>query len=311
MHLTLRASTPVFLAGQDNSAPEWRAASVRGVMRYWLRALLARQAGNTLEVLRQAEKRIMGSTGMASPVVVRATFPADQGSPRTASYYLLPHTGRARAPAFAPDSRFVLDVRPRPGVAVPDLAVAALALALTLGGLGRRSRRGFGSLEVESADGAGLSPQSAAIIQALALPAKDGAALAARVRAVVDAALQVAPTGASVVMPEYPSLVEAHAKVLVCQTGQNQDHDEAMKPFWGLLRSHYQDERAFGSASPRRASPVLLHMAETDQGYHYVITVFRSRPEPMAGEGWNVVADFLGESHDEWNGAWVFGGPRQ
>lgn len=70
---TLETVTPLFLGGADpRGAPELRAASVRGALRFWLRALLGGIIGDDkLNDLRKAESAVFGSTEGASPVVVR------------------------------------------------------------------------------------------------------------------------------------------------------------------------------------------------------------------------------------------------
>jgi len=74
MKVTLEAVTPLFLGGADpRGEPELRAASIRGALRFWLRALLGGVIGDKdLDALRKAESAVFGSTDTgASPVVVR------------------------------------------------------------------------------------------------------------------------------------------------------------------------------------------------------------------------------------------------
>src|SRR5438132_938569 len=68
--VTLQAVTPLFLAGADSGgAPELRAASFRGALRFWLRALLGAHLGNDLNALHEAESAIFGNPNGASSVV--------------------------------------------------------------------------------------------------------------------------------------------------------------------------------------------------------------------------------------------------
>jgi CRISPR-associated protein Cmr1 len=72
--LCLETITPLFLTGADpRGEPELRAASIRGALRFWLRALLGGVIGDKdLDALRKAEPAVFGSTDTgASPVVVR------------------------------------------------------------------------------------------------------------------------------------------------------------------------------------------------------------------------------------------------
>lgn len=68
--LKLELGTPAFLAGADQSKAEWRAASVRGQLRWWFRAVAER--GQDLGEVRKLETEIFGSTERRSPLTVRA-----------------------------------------------------------------------------------------------------------------------------------------------------------------------------------------------------------------------------------------------
>src|SRR2546422_901454 len=63
--------TPLFLGGVEQRQPELRPASVRGALRYWLRALLGAVVGTDLGILRQEERRVFGSTEGVSTITVR------------------------------------------------------------------------------------------------------------------------------------------------------------------------------------------------------------------------------------------------
>ncbi len=59
--------TPCFLAGADQqAAPEWRAASIRGQLRWWFRAV----AGGVLAKVKTAEAEVFGSTDRRSALRV-------------------------------------------------------------------------------------------------------------------------------------------------------------------------------------------------------------------------------------------------
>lgn len=71
--------TPMFLSGTNQESVELRAASLRGVMRYWYRAVLGAQGLLDLPTLKQRESAIFGNTDAGSPVSVRivpVTFPS-------------------------------------------------------------------------------------------------------------------------------------------------------------------------------------------------------------------------------------------
>ncbi|GBD16840.1 hypothetical protein HRbin26_01748 [bacterium HR26] len=182
VRIPLRTVTPLFLAGADPRGPaELRAASVRGALRFWLRALAGGcygtdQAG--LQQVRDLETSVFGAAGGqqgvgASKVVVslagqglktESWQPLGQGrEPGSGIDYLywsmgqLPVRGHRLPPKqyFSPDGRFTLTLATRPGVertAARDAfyhAVRATWLLVHLGGVGARARRTAGSLGVE------------------------------------------------------------------------------------------------------------------------------------------------------------------
>ena len=170
MKVILETVTPLFLGGADpRGEPELRAASIRGALRFWLRALLGGVIGDRdLDALRKAESAVFGSTDAgASPVLVRirnlsggAPTPFSAiASGRQGLTYLFFAMGTQNKPerkAIPAGSSFELELRPRAGAqdrnTLPKV-YAALWLLTHLGGLGARSRRGAGSLQVTRVQG--------------------------------------------------------------------------------------------------------------------------------------------------------------
>jgi CRISPR-associated protein Cmr1 len=174
----LETVTPLFLGGAEprGSPPELRAASVRGALRYWLRALLGGVMGDgDLSALRAVEDFVFGSTETGASAVVltlkhngletaefrkrRAIREGGQFKPEGADYlfWSMSEMGRRERgtwqPArqyIMPGARFTLTMKPRLGAPNAEdawwRASAALWLLTQLGALGSRSRRGAGSL---------------------------------------------------------------------------------------------------------------------------------------------------------------------
>ena len=169
--LHLETVTPLFLGGADpRGEPELRAASFRGALRFWLRALLGGMIGDkNLDALRQAEAAVLGSTETgASPVVVRIhnlsggapiPFSAIGSGKQGLAYLFFATRGTQNEPerkAIPAGSSFELELSLRTGTQDRDAlpkAYAALWLLTHLGGLGARSRRGAGSLQVTRIQG--------------------------------------------------------------------------------------------------------------------------------------------------------------
>lgn len=174
IELCLETVTPLFLGGAEQQA-ELRPASVRGALRYWLRALLGNEAGGNLEKLSQRERMIFGSVDAASPITVRikgqpslmTSFDLERDATRRDKngnlqpvrnghnylYYSTKLPPNNRVP-YNPAEKFSLTFQTRPIIAKPaeslHLALASVWLLTHLGGLGTRARRCAGSISVES-----------------------------------------------------------------------------------------------------------------------------------------------------------------
>jgi len=312
LDVTLETVTPLFLAGADPTGePELRPASFRGVLRFWLRALVGARVDG-VPGLREVESAVFGSTDLGSPVMVRTSAGAEPPL-QIGERRFLPHK-RWTSPAFAENGRFLLTLSPRTGlVRLPFQPIAALMLFLNLGGLGRRSRRGFGSLRAVDVETDGIDlPEGT--LDLLAPKLIDGAGLADHISRVIgwtdETVGSTSRQKSTSTIPVYPVLASNHAKVLVCQHAFS-TYQQAMADFWAVLRSdrYRKHKRAFGYIGRRRrASPLILHIGRSGRGYHLVMTAFRSEPSPLGAQGWSYVASFMAECADTWDGRFVFGG---
>ncbi|MGQ9593108.1 MAG: type III-B CRISPR module RAMP protein Cmr1 [Anaerolineae bacterium] len=177
IRVTLETVTPLFLGGADpRGAPELRPPSLRGALRYWLRAALGGVLGDqNLDALRKAEAAVFGSAGESSasvsPVAVRLAhrpplkaLPYSKieketdksfGWPGIAYLFFAARKTRTEQERSALMGKFSLQLQLLPGADPSALSKACLALWLftRLGGLGNRSRRGAGSLQVTDIQG--------------------------------------------------------------------------------------------------------------------------------------------------------------
>lgn len=144
--------TPLFNRGAYPNVPEIRVPSIRGMVRWWFRALGGTQDdekalfGGLTNFGRDLEGEVRASRLVFRVRDIRATPTPQPGSPT------LPHKqGGAASPriAFQPGARFTLEVFSRFGPLAPDLeqqAENALEVWLLLGALGLRANRGGGSV---------------------------------------------------------------------------------------------------------------------------------------------------------------------
>ncbi len=167
MRLRLETVTPAWIGGAGFQ-PELRPPTLRGCLRFWLRALLGGVTGNDMSLLRTAEAAVFGDPQRASQLVVRmvgspqcgpATF-SDEEYPGVC--HLFWSVYQRKREAILPGEDFELRIHGRPyelpavdidGQSVDvdrsfELAASALWLFLFLGGAGARARRGAGTLRV-------------------------------------------------------------------------------------------------------------------------------------------------------------------
>jgi CRISPR-associated protein Cmr1 len=308
--LCLETITPLFLTGADpRGEPELRATSIRGALRFWLRALLGGVIGDKdLDALRKAESAVFGSTDTgASPVVVRVA-----GNVKHASYRPLLHNPQKTFTfsGIKPGETFSLEVVPRrPYESVSPIVISTTALWLLLGGVGKRSRRGFGTLGLQKAtEDFPFTPevyQNAANFQrTLDQVIREAQTEAQKLTSTLKIATDVPGT-----LPAFPILHPDHTRILFCKH-QLATWEEAMKNFWDLLRSEkYRDDRVFGFAggAGRQASPLHLRVVKIGSKYHLLMTAFRSR-FASSPPNWTKLENFLNDCAQSWQGTWIMRG---
>ncbi|MEM8862489.1 MAG: type III-B CRISPR module RAMP protein Cmr1, partial [Chloroflexota bacterium] len=283
--LTLSLTTPIFM-GDSNSrqlASEIRVPSIRGQLRYWLRAALGGKFGSDIAALLKREDQLMGSTGAGSMIRLRV-YENPRRPLATAPRAMLPHRqARSRNAlsneAFVEGGTIQLNVNLRPGLSeLPEELAAALLLWLNFGGLGKRSRRGFGSLKINKFEDESniVSVEAQKLFSTIPQTT-------AELKTHLTAILNFANLGTGQInLPQHPILHPTHTSVVVCEgTAANVNtprYHEAMVPFWtnALRANHIRDEYAFGytDRGDRLASPVHLHIAKTNEGHHLVLTSF-------------------------------------
>jgi CRISPR type III-B/RAMP module RAMP protein Cmr1 len=166
--LTLQVRTPLF-GGDDPRQQDGcpvRVPSIRGALRFWFRAVAAGHGVSDLEALWKAEQAVFGSTSQPSAIGLRVSKQPTMGGcgsrPDWATtegehgfdgaQYLLgqglwDRKSGLRRGYVERDAEFLLDIRfSRDDKQVNARFMLALWAWLTYGGLGARTRRGFGQL---------------------------------------------------------------------------------------------------------------------------------------------------------------------
>lgn len=161
--------TPMFLHGVDGKTPELRAPSIKGAMRFWWRAV---QAEEDINVLRVKEAQVFGDSGNEGKSKFSIVVSEGIKSSSCKEFKLLPHhtgdencpylencgdgrTGRLVCTKGQPKQAFIdhkFKIKLMYNKSLNNEYVEyinnLLKLTARLGGLGKRSRRGFGSFTI-------------------------------------------------------------------------------------------------------------------------------------------------------------------
>jgi CRISPR-associated protein Cmr1 len=161
-------TTPLFNGGADPQRAELRAPSFKGILRFWWRALAWSRCNGDLEEVRQQEDLLFGSEKSQSRVQIYLPLP--QLAPRAlnagdvleldgfavghgARYFGYGLMGATNGPqklargCLRPPFEFTVTLRGRDLTDDERKSLKDALIALgTLGGMGARSRRGYGSL---------------------------------------------------------------------------------------------------------------------------------------------------------------------
>lgn len=247
--LNLETVTPMFLRGHDNKTPELRPPPFKALFRYWWRAVVGEDENN----LRNKERDLFGNTKKRSPLSVRIS---GQASLRFDEYAPLPHQpDRFKSQAYHPNETFNLTL------VAPLLSEyeRIAEIGFLLGGVGNRSRRGFGSIRYQD-----WSFHTVADLQDKVFQTLHGIS-PGRFHKNPGSKIQVAPT---IRLPDYP-VIQA---IYLGDTSEDVNN---------LLRrigqaTHYHCDNALGSANPRMASPIHVRIQKVGNGFVPIVTQLNS-----------------------------------
>lgn len=313
--ITVRLQTtgPMFLKGADpRGDPEFRAASIRGQLRFWLRAILGAETQNLTAIWEQ-ESAIFGSTGAGSKVMVRLR----PNEIEVVQAHIVPHheAKSSRESAIAPDKPMELTLSTKPGVSMPTHAMDALEAWALLGGMGKRSRRVFGGIQFRVYDKKRVSQVAVpdwfdtppATVKDW-IPTYESAL--ARLTSRWDQSLGE---------PNWATLHPMHSAVVVGKETFGSAIDINKKLFSVLRGQEFrQHEKVFGfidgqKPRQRRASPVIAQARFDREHNQYfpVVTVMVSPIEhpQLTSDYRPILSDFVKRIEREFDGVIVHGGP--
>jgi CRISPR-associated protein Cmr1 len=144
---TCSTITPLVMNGALLETPELRPPGIKAALRFWWRAL---HGHLTINDLREKESSIFGSTNARSKVIVRVVEGLKDDLIENTD--ILPHKKSRPLPAYPSNQVFKIRIDFDSSTISKEKIESLFILACTLGGLGKRSRRGFGSVEILTID---------------------------------------------------------------------------------------------------------------------------------------------------------------
>lgn len=275
----LTVQSPMFLSGSNPDEAMLHTASVRGAVRYWLRALLGASISDPKKLF-EAESAVMGSTGFGSPISLRllgTLQPSDRSSVK-----MLPHSSRPSSKeAIKINTTLSLQIVTRPGVKIPAHFEEALSLFFLLGGLGKRSRRMAGAFGVSGEDAKNLLGTTPTNRDALIQQIQKALAENAKLAVSNDPHRHV---------PIFPTLHPSYSRIVVGKK-PFKGWDEANRALFEHGELH-QKLAPLGKASPRRSSSLIAQVRLVGGSYYPIYTAMQSAP-PSNPHEWKVINQLL------------------
>lgn len=153
--------TPLFLAGAVQRAAEPRPPSIRGVLRFWFRAFAGPVLSYDVSAVQRAETKLFGSTEQASYWSLRMSSFDKDPLPESTFLRTVAYLGygpiignRSQRAFYPPGSSCRLTIKwLRTDLCLAELLEATLWIWGQLGGLGARTRRGFGGITLRPETG--------------------------------------------------------------------------------------------------------------------------------------------------------------
>ena len=249
--LNLETVTPMFLHGSDTKVLELRPPPFKSLMRYWWRSV---QDFKT-ESLRKTEAYLFGSTEGKAPFSIRISVTTDL---RARQHRPLPHkTDSFRSGAYVPGQRFTLFLISKDESVASTYAQIA-KLGFLLGGVGNRSRRGFGSIREQSRNFPDASDLRSEILDTL-----NTVAGADRFQIKNQSIESKRPANFSL---EYPVIQRIYF-------GKPTDNvDSLLEKIGQATHNHKHDALGYAKGRKRLASPIHVRVQKISNGYIPVVT---------------------------------------
>lgn len=295
---TFKVVTPMFMSGADQGKAELRMPSVKGALRFWWRALAWGRLNGNIQHIREEEAKLFGSTDKGQAAVLMKILDQELSTEKQekwsqnrweayVGYGLIETTGGNSRQYIKSGGTFTLSLRSKnslPG-GREGLEKAILAFGL-LGGLGGRSRKGWGSVNLTSINGAltwypPTGPEQLETALNTLLGNHDGQPSYTAVSSASE--IRVGnPKKNSVEAHKY---LAEHYKESIRET-----YDKNEREQFGLPRK---------GNNQRRASPIFLHVHELPDGKAIPVATYlparflKNQAKPTGGD--KHIQSFLGK----------------
>lgn len=261
MTLKLQTVTPMFLHGHDSGTLELRPPPFKALFRYWWRAAVAEM---DVSELRKGEGRLFGSADSKSPRKSPLSIRVSRQLYDSYDYALLPHKQRPfKREAYKSKQNFELRL------AAPQLDEyeKIAELGFLLGGVGNRSRRGFGSIRYQD-----WNFQTVEELQEKVYGVLNGISPERFQNDVGNGGIQQVDPG--IPLPDYPVIRAVYFGKKLC------DNVDSLLQHIGRATHHHNKDvlgnGALGSASPRRASPIHIRIQKIGTQFIPIATQLHS-----------------------------------
>lgn len=252
--LELQTVTPMFLHGHDNKVLELRPPPFKALFRYWWRTV---QDYNWQSLLEQ-EAALFGSTDGKAPFSLRISGATNLGP--AIKYSPLPHKGSAKMDAYDVGKPFNLClVTKNTSDACCYKQIAKLSFLL--GGIGNRSRRGFGSIRNTNWDFEDVFQLQQEMLDTL----KDIAG--GKQFEMKDGIIEV--ESPPPLLPEYPVIRLIGFGKLTPDVGK------LLKTIGDATHTHKDDALGYAKGRNRLASPIHVRVQKVGKKYLPIVTLLR------------------------------------
>lgn len=295
-----RVVTPMFLSGADPNDAELRLPSFKSALRFWWRALAASRFKGDIKTLREAEDKLFGSTRSGQSRVCIRLIDSDiqkrtqcKFKPNSwqsyVGYGLIGKKDQNTRKCIDAGSTFRvgMDATRCSEEQLQELCAALILLGLA-GGLGSRSRKGWGSLTLLSLEGSEMDP-----IQLESLNEELKMYFSVEQPSMLPSWTAVSSQCRYAVGPAQKNPEAAHEWLAEKYRDVLRRTDKSRREAFGLPRKGIGDQ----NHNSRRASPIFLHVHQGLKGPAFPVAIFlpaiflEGQPKPRGG--WETAQRFI------------------